>query len=506
MGLFAGFYLTNKGQTLQTKVQAGATLQFTRIAIGDGNLGAQTIANLTALISQKKSMSITKLEALTGGKAVVGTSFNNSNVTTAFYMREVGVFAQDPDVGEVLYCYANAGSNADLIPAGSGNDILERYINVITLVGNAANVTAVIDNSLVFALASDLGSLSALQTTDKSSAVAAINELFTLSGSGKTLVAAAITGKGVPASASETFAQLAAKIDQIVLGSGNAAAGDVLAGKTFSNDSGPGKTGTMPNRGAVVMTPGPSDQAILAGYHNGAGKVSGVVVDPSKLLAGSTIAGTAGSMPNRGAVTFTPGPSAQTIQAGYHNGSGSVAGVTVPAAAVLSGTTIAGTAGIMPNRGRTILTPSKSSTVAIPEGYHNGTGYVQSYSILQSISFPSWTYGSDVYTYFGGNYIYMAEAKLNQPIPNVKWMRVGFNVNNADWVGVYNLQIRDASTGEGYTTIGSVNVASNGLAYYWEGYLSRETTVSHIFFQPTSYKNTFSGISYAIHIISRYDI
>lgn len=63
-----------------------------------------------------------------------------------------------------------------------------------------------------------VGTLSSLLTTDKSNVVKAINELFTNVSNGKNSVAAAITGKGVPASGSDTFAQLSAKIGQIVTG------------------------------------------------------------------------------------------------------------------------------------------------------------------------------------------------------------------------------------------------------------------------------------------------
>uniref|UniRef100_UPI00073EDE91 hypothetical protein n=1 Tax=Paenibacillus senegalimassiliensis TaxID=1737426 RepID=UPI00073EDE91 len=61
-----------------------------------------------------------------------------------------------------------------------------------------------------------VGNLASLQTTVKGNAVAAINELFTSASNGKTAVAAAITGKGVPALGSDTFGQLAGKIGQIV--------------------------------------------------------------------------------------------------------------------------------------------------------------------------------------------------------------------------------------------------------------------------------------------------
>ncbi|WP_059044442.1 tail fiber protein [Paenibacillus rubinfantis] len=63
-----------------------------------------------------------------------------------------------------------------------------------------------------------VGTLSNLLTTAKGNAVAAINELFTSASNGKDAVAAAITGKGVAASGSDTFAQLATKIGQIITG------------------------------------------------------------------------------------------------------------------------------------------------------------------------------------------------------------------------------------------------------------------------------------------------
>ena len=51
-------------------------------------------------------------------------------------------------------------------------------------------------------------------------------------------------------------------------------------------------------------------------------------------------------MPNRGALTFTPGIAAQTIPAGYHNGSGTVVGDTaLTAGNIRDGAIIFGVAG-----------------------------------------------------------------------------------------------------------------------------------------------------------------
>lgn len=60
-----------------------------------------------------------------------------------------------------------------------------------------------------------IGQLSGLNTTEKGTVVGAINENFTSASEGKTAIAAALTGKGQTADASETFAGLATKIGNL---------------------------------------------------------------------------------------------------------------------------------------------------------------------------------------------------------------------------------------------------------------------------------------------------
>ena len=86
---------------------------------------------------------------------------------------------------------------------------------------------------------------------------------------GKTLVAAAITAKKVAATVSDSFATLAEKIGQIVLGSGNATAADVLKGKTFTNSGGVELTGTMPDHSAKGSLGGISSNYPNVPIHKG---------------------------------------------------------------------------------------------------------------------------------------------------------------------------------------------------------------------------------------------
>lgn len=61
----------------------------------------------------------------------------------------------------------------------------------------------------------NIGDLSSLSTTSKSSLVSAVNELFQSASDGKSAIAAAITGEGVDAAAGDSYSTLATKITQI---------------------------------------------------------------------------------------------------------------------------------------------------------------------------------------------------------------------------------------------------------------------------------------------------
>jgi len=176
-------------------------------------------------------------------------------------------------------------------------------------------------------------------------------------------------------------------------GEGTAIASEVLSGETFTNDTGDVITGTMPNRGAVSITPSTISQPILAGYHNGSGNVAslGGNAVASNVLTGVTFssdsAGRAqsGAMTNRGAVSIIPNTISQNIPQGYHSGAGSVAslGGNAVASNVLAGTTFSSDSvgraqsGSMPNRAgdTSALASSISGTtlkLRASDGYRDG--------------------------------------------------------------------------------------------------------------------------------------
>jgi phage-related tail fiber protein len=185
MSTFGGVHFTNKGKLLQAKALTGVQLSFTRLAVGDGSLTGQVIADLSALIHEVKTLPITTLKNTNDGKVTIGGVLTNQGLVSGFYWRELGLFATDPDLGEILYCYGNAAALAEYISAGGGADILEKQINIVAIVGDATNISAVINSSLVHASYEDLialdtkvNNLTAVATSNVSPVITKPNDIW----------------------------------------------------------------------------------------------------------------------------------------------------------------------------------------------------------------------------------------------------------------------------------------------------------------------------------------
>ena len=146
--------LTKKGQALLAKTPIGAEIPVTRWQFGTGVLPAeQAEADLTALVAPLQYFPISS-KANSGNKCTVLGQFVNTGMSE-FVWEELGLWATDPDEGEILYAVGEARGNGELIEAGTAK--LREFIFGMELTfDNAANVTAVIDSSLIFATKEEL--------------------------------------------------------------------------------------------------------------------------------------------------------------------------------------------------------------------------------------------------------------------------------------------------------------------------------------------------------------
>jgi uncharacterized protein YfcZ (UPF0381/DUF406 family) len=159
MADFRGTILTVKGRNLLAKAQIGATLTFTKIKLGDGLWSSDTDPNLLDdLVSPKMDLPIENIRIVGDGTVCLRFVLTNTVLSQGFFMREIGIYAQDPDLGEILYAVAYAGDRADFIPS-DGVIKVENVVDIYTVIANAQNVTAVISDTVVFATKRDIDEL-----------------------------------------------------------------------------------------------------------------------------------------------------------------------------------------------------------------------------------------------------------------------------------------------------------------------------------------------------------
>lgn len=131
----------------------------------------------------------------------------------------------------------------------------------------------------------------------------AIDQLFTSVSNGKSQIASAITGMGVSTSANDSFAQMATNIGNIETGYDTsqvtATANTVRSGYKFVNSSGQLITGTIPSKGAQTYTPRTVSQTIAKGqYLSGNQTIQGDGnLIASNIKSGVSIFGVSGTAP-----------------------------------------------------------------------------------------------------------------------------------------------------------------------------------------------------------------
>lgn len=149
MADYSALKLTNQGLDLLAKVQAGATLTFTRFGLGNGSFYFPgDVSTMTGLANEKMSRPVLNTVKLDQTSCEISTIIANEDLPVmGFDMSEIGLFATDPDVGEILYGVVYAGATADHIPASADGMAYDYAINLIVTVSDADQVTIVVDSA-----------------------------------------------------------------------------------------------------------------------------------------------------------------------------------------------------------------------------------------------------------------------------------------------------------------------------------------------------------------------
>ena len=106
--LWADAVITAKGTALLAKLVEGNTLDLTRVICGTGIVPVVTLYNQTAVMDEQQALQFLPITYPEEGKVKVPVILSNDGVAAGYRANQVGVYATDPDEGEILFFIAQA--------------------------------------------------------------------------------------------------------------------------------------------------------------------------------------------------------------------------------------------------------------------------------------------------------------------------------------------------------------------------------------------------------------
>lgn len=146
MASFNPTVITDRGLALCAKIAAGSTkMSFTKICTSSTNYPSSTnLAALTALTNIKQTTLISGVSVINNASVKVEGALSNASLLTGYYIYTIGLYAQDPDLGEILYSVTTA-VQADWMPPNNGLSASSILIQLVTVTSNASNVQVEVD-------------------------------------------------------------------------------------------------------------------------------------------------------------------------------------------------------------------------------------------------------------------------------------------------------------------------------------------------------------------------
>lgn len=153
MALMKNTIITKKGQALMAKLIAGtATTKFTKVALSSTVYSQSQLENLTALTNIKQQEAVSRTDRKNGNAVEVQAAVTNQTLNAGYYLNTIGLYATDPQEGEILYSVTIA-EEADYMPPYNGVTSTGVFFKLLTVVSNSANVSLDIDPAAVATMA-----------------------------------------------------------------------------------------------------------------------------------------------------------------------------------------------------------------------------------------------------------------------------------------------------------------------------------------------------------------
>lgn len=142
--VFEHAVVTTKGLALQAKVATGGSINFTRVKMGAGVVEPVLMQKQTDVSQPKQEFLYNTEPTFTEeGEVVLQVIITNDDVTTGYDCYQMGIFATDPDDGEILYAIIQ-GEKPLSIPSADSMAGWTAEFNFYLQFGNADSVTVVV--------------------------------------------------------------------------------------------------------------------------------------------------------------------------------------------------------------------------------------------------------------------------------------------------------------------------------------------------------------------------
>lgn len=144
MANFKTTIITQKGHALMAKLSANvATMKFTKVCSSDfdySNLNNSELEQVVTFKNLKQTVLPDLISVVNTATVKVSATITNTKLSEGYYLKAIGLFALDPDDGEILYSITPT-SEADYMPADNGITKSGISLDLLTTISNSENVS-----------------------------------------------------------------------------------------------------------------------------------------------------------------------------------------------------------------------------------------------------------------------------------------------------------------------------------------------------------------------------
>lgn len=147
---FSRLVITDQGSDLIMKIiNNEITICFTKIAVSDQIYSLDELGELATLEGIRQTVQISDIEVENADVIKIHAVMPNADLAEGYYIRTVGLYANDPDKGELLFGAAiETSENGCYFPASS-QTVTNVYFNMSVSVGKSENVMLTVDQGAV---------------------------------------------------------------------------------------------------------------------------------------------------------------------------------------------------------------------------------------------------------------------------------------------------------------------------------------------------------------------